>query len=172
MTVRELFGKLDGVKVVYVGDANNVAYSLGLLCNRLGVQFSIAAPKKYQFGKTEVEQLSAANSDLFLQTANVEEAVSGAHVIYSDVWTSMGQEAENEQRLADFADYQVAESLFAGAATDAKFMHCLPARRGEEVTAEVIDGPRSAIIQQAENRLHAQKGLVVWLLTEASKASS
>lgn len=167
MTVRELFGKLEGIKVSYVGDANNVAYSLGVLCNRMGVQFSIAAPEKYQFDQKSVDELTAAGKDLFLQTELAEEAVDGAHVIYSDVWTSMGQEAENEQRLADFANYQVTETLFAAAAPDGKFLHCLPARRGEEVAAEVIDGPRSAIVQQAENRLHAQKGLVVWLLTEA-----
>ena len=169
MTIHELFGTFEGMKVAYVGDANNVAFSLGVLCNRMGVRFSIAAPKSYQFESEMASQLSAADDQLFEQTDDVQKAVSGAHAIYSDVWTSMGQESENEKRLKDFANYQVTEALFKSAAEGARFLHCLPARRGEEVASEVIDGPRSAVIQQAENRLHAQKGLVVWLLTEAQQ---
>jgi len=167
MTIHELFGTFDGMKVAYVGDANNVAFSLGLLCNRMGVRFSIAAPENYQFDLEMASQLSAADEKLFEQTSDIERAVSSAHAIYSDVWTSMGQESENEKRLKDFSNYQVTDTLFESAAEDARFLHCLPARRGEEVASDVIDGPRSAVIQQAENRLHAQKGLVVWLLTEA-----
>ena len=169
MTVKQIFGSLDGLKIAYIGDANNVAFSLGLLCNKLGIRFSIAAPEKYQFDASRAAQISAANRDLFTQMTDPRAAVADATVVYTDVWTSMGQEAENEQRLRDFAEFQVNEQLFSAAAADARFFHCLPARRGEEVTAAVIDGDRSAIIQQAENRLHAQKGLVVWLLTESSK---
>ena len=98
-------------------------------------------------------------------------AAADAAFVYTDVWTSMGQETESQQRLADLAEYQVNQNIMNSARDDAKFLHCLPARRGEEVTAEIIDSPQSAIIQQANNRLHAQKGLVVWLLSEVSKDS-
>ena len=152
----------------YVGDANNVTYSLALICSKLGIRMSIAAPEGYQFETSFIDKLNEINGNsLISQTANIEEAVDGAHFIYTDVWTSMGQEAESKQRLKDLADYQVNESIMSHAAADAKFLHCLPARRGEEVAAEVIDSDRSAIIQQANNRLHAQKGLVIWLLEKA-----
>jgi len=171
LTAQELNGGLDGVKMAYLGDGNNVAYSLAIACSKLGVPLRIGAPKNYQFEQSFLDDLnSAAGSELIVQTADPREAADGATAVYTDVWTSMGQEAESKQRLADLADYQVNQELMNCAADGAKFLHCLPARRGEEVTTEVIDSPASAIIQQANNRLHAQKGLVVWLMTEAQKA--
>ena len=166
LTVREIAGdKFPNCHVAYVGDANNVAYSLALICSKLGVRMSIGAPAGYQFESSFIDQLNEENGNsLIRQTDNVSEAVDGADFVYTDVWTSMGQEAESKQRMKDFADYEVNEALMGQASPDAKFLHCLPARRGEEVTAEVIDSGRSAVVQQANNRLHAQKGLVIWLL--------
>lgn len=172
MTAQELNGSLDGVKMAYLGDGNNVAYSLAVICSKLGVPLRIGAPEKYQFEQSFLDQLNNdAGSELIVQTADPRQAADGATAVYTDVWTSMGQEAESKQRLSDLADYQVNQELMNCAAKDAKFLHCLPARRGEEVTTEVIDSSASAIIQQANNRLHAQKGLVVWLMTEAQQSS-
>ncbi|QEG22171.1 ornithine carbamoyltransferase [Mariniblastus fucicola] len=170
LTVKEIAGdNLANSHITYVGDANNVTYSLALICSKLGIRMSIAAPEGYQFDASFIDQLNEQNgSSLIRQTSNIEQAVDGANFIYTDVWTSMGQEAESKQRLKDFADYQVNEAMMSLAAPGAKFLHCLPARRGEEVASEVIDSDRSAIIQQANNRLHAQKGLVIWLLDKAS----
>ncbi|MCH2182976.1 MAG: ornithine carbamoyltransferase [Mariniblastus sp.] len=168
LTIEELLGSLENAKVTYVGDANNVAFSLALACQQLDVPMTIAAPERYQFNDDTLAQLNSVGEGNGLQqTSDLNAAVDGANIIYTDVWTSMGQEAESAQRVADLADYQVNRELMARAAVGARFLHCLPARRGEEVTGEVIDSRASAVIQQAENRLHAQKGLVVWLLTEA-----
>lgn len=170
LTIEELFdGKKENLKIAYVGDANNVAYSLALLAGKLGIHFSIAAPEGYGFDSGATKRIASASSstDLFEQFTDPTTAVKNADVIYTDVWTSMGQEAESAKRLKDFAGYQVNREMFSHANPDAKFMHCLPARRGEEVAADVIDSELSATVQQAENRLHAQKGLVVWMLTEA-----
>jgi ornithine carbamoyltransferase len=168
LTMQELSGGLEGVSLAYLGDANNVAYSLALICSKLNVPMRIGAPENYQFESSFIDGLNeAAGSELIIQTVDPREASENASFIYTDVWTSMGQEAESKQRLKDLADYQVNQQIMDCAASGAKFLHCLPARRGEEVTTEVIDSPASAIIQQANNRLHAQKGLVVWLLTEA-----
>jgi len=166
LTMKEIAGDgFEDCHLAYVGDANNVAYSLALICAKLGLKFSVAAPRGYQFNDSFVAGLNEQAGDGFVrQTESVAEAIEGANFVYTDVWTSMGQEAESKQRLKDFADYQVNDALMKGAAEDAKFLHCLPARRGEEVASEVIDSERSAIIQQANNRLHAQKGLVLWLL--------
>jgi len=170
MTVRELSGGFDGVSLAYVGDGNNVAYSLALICSKLGIPLRIGAPEKYQFESSFVSQLNeASGAELITQTADPREAVDGVDYVHADVWTSMGQEAESKQRLSDLAGFQVNQELMSVAKTGARFLHCLPARRGEEVAADVIDSPASAIIQQANNRLHAQKGLVVWLLSEANK---
>lgn len=169
MTVSELEGGLKNAKVAYIGDGNNVAESLAVICCRLGVPFSIGAPPKYQFSADFIQKLNReAGANLIEQTSDPAKAVKDASIVYTDVWTSMGQEAETKQRLVDLADYQVNQALMKQARRNAKFLHCLPARRGEEVTSEVIDGPASAIIQQANNRLHAQKGLVIWLLQEAN----
>jgi ornithine carbamoyltransferase len=165
LTVRELHGQLAGLKLAYVGDANNVAASLAVACAKLGVQFSIASPKGYQFDAAFLGKLKQAAPDFTVfQTTDPRDAVRGANAVYTDVWTSMGQEAEQAQRMQAFKGYQVDAALMKLALPDACFLHCLPAHRGEEVSAEVIDGPRSAVLQQAENRMHAQKGLLAWLL--------
>ena len=164
LTVQEIAGGLDDVSIAYIGDANNVTYSLAVICSRLGIPLNIGAPAGYQFESSFVEQLNAdAGKELIRQTDDAMAAAENVSFVYTDVWTSMGQEAESKQRLKDLAAYQVNEKLMSVAAADAKFLHCLPARRGEEVTSGVIDSPASAIIHQANNRLHAQKGLVVWL---------
>ena len=168
LTVQELAGGIDDVRIAYLGDANNVAYSLALVCSKLKVHLRIGSPEKYQFEQSFLDDLNqAAGSELITQTTDPRSAAEGANFVYTDVWTSMGQESESKQRLADLADYQVNRKIMDVAQADAKFLHCLPARRGEEVTTEVIDSPASVIVQQANNRLHAQKGLVVWLLKEA-----
>ena len=166
LTVQELFGDLAGQKIAYVGDSNNVTRSLALLCCRLGLSISIASPAGYQFDDTQFEQWNADGEYVF-STTSPEEAVEGAVAVYTVVWTSMGQEAEREKRLNDFRGFQVDSAMMDRAADGAKFLHCLPARRGEEVSEEVADGPSSAIIHQAENRLHAQKGMVAWLINQA-----
>ena len=165
LTVKEIAGdNFQSSHITYVGDANNVTYSLALICSKLGIRMSIAAPEGYQFDATFIDQLNEQNGNsLIKQTANISEAVDGSSFIYTDVWTSMGQEAESKQRLKDLADYQVNDDVMNQAADGVRFLHCLPARRGEEVASEVIDSDQSAVIQQANNRLHAQKGLVVWL---------
>ena len=169
LTVAELHGEVEGAKIAYLGDGNNVAYSLALICSKLGVELRIAAPTDYQFPAEFVDRLNQeAGQDLVTQMDDPRAAAEGVHFVYTDVWTSMGQEAESKRRLADLAEYQVNESIMSLAAEDAKFLHCLPARRGEEVTSAVIDSDASAIVQQANNRLHAQKGLLVWLLEEAN----
>lgn len=164
-TIREHFGKLQGLKVAYVGDANNVARSLAEGCGKLGVRFACAAPKGYQFDEADVKRLKAESPGLEVQlTEDPREAVRDAVAVYTDVWTSMGQEAERDERRRAFANYQVNAALLKQAAREALFMHCLPANRGEEVTDEVIDGPQSVVVQQAGNRMHVQKGVLAWLL--------
>lgn len=164
-TVYECFGDLKGRKLAWVGDGNNVAYSLAIACAKLGVAFCMASPKGYEMDDAVLEEIRAANPGADLTVTNdPREAVKGASAIYTDVWASMGQEAEQKQREKDFAPFQVNGELMALAPSDAIFMHCLPARRGEEVTDEVMDSPQSVIVQQASNRMHAQKGALVWLL--------
>ena len=166
-TMAERCGELRGLKLAFVGDGNNVAHSLMLTALRLGVNFSIATPAGYE-PDPEVAASArrvAAVSGATLEIINSpEEAVAGAHAVYTDVWASMGHEAEVEQRRRDFAAYQVNETLFAQARSDAIFMHCLPAKRGEEVADAVIECSRSAVFDQAENRLHAQKALLLMML--------
>jgi len=170
LTVQEYSHDLAETKIAYLGDANNVAYSLAVICSKLAIRLSLASPTGYQFEHEFVDQLNQiAGADLIEQLTDPKRAVADAEFIYTDVWTSMGQEAEHEQRLKDFAAYQVNTNLMRAARTGAKLLHCLPARRGEEVASEVIDSSASIVIEQAENRLHAQKGLVVWLLHEAKR---
>jgi ornithine carbamoyltransferase len=168
MTIIELFGGLENLQIAFVGDANNVAHSLATLTIKLGAQFAMAAPSGYQFSDIDISQIAAGRTSQFRQSDEPASIVRGAHIVYTDVWTSMGQESERQQRLRDFTAFQVNSKLMQLARDDAKFLHCLPANRGQEVTADVIDGPQSAILLQAENRLHAQKGLLVWLLTVAN----
>jgi ornithine carbamoyltransferase len=148
-----------------VGDANNVANSLLLACAKLGVEFAIATPPGYEFDLEYLAQVQAAVPKVKLrQTHDPVAAVCDADAVYTDVWASMGQESERATRAAAFSKYQVNEALMRQAPAHAKFLHCLPAHRGEEVTDGVIDSPHSVVIQQAANRMHAQKGLLAWLL--------
>jgi ornithine carbamoyltransferase len=164
-TLRELSGTLTGQTLAFIGDGNNVARSLAMGCGKSGMRFAIAAPAKYQFDDTFLAALKREAPDLELVvTTDPCEAVQDASAVYTDVWTSMGQEAESDVRRKVFADYQVNAKLMSHAPADAYFMHCLPAHRGEEVTDEVIDGPASIVVAQAANRLHAQKGILAWLL--------
>lgn len=164
-TVREQFGSLQGTKLAWVGDANNVARSLAMSCALLGVEFAVACPVEYEFEDAFIARLQQkAPGSKFVSTQDPVEAVCGASAVYTDVWASMGQEAEQEKRRRDFADYQVTGKLMAAAGPAARFMHCLPARRGEEVTDEVMDSPYSIVVEQAANRMHVQKGILTWLL--------
>ena len=162
LTLRERFGKLEGLKLAFIGDGNNVAHSLMLTAGRLGVHVAVATPKGYRPDAGIVAQASEMGS--ITVTQDVREALDGADAVYTDVWTSMGQEAESAKRQRAFAPYQVNSELFGLAKDEAIFLHCLPAKRGEEVTDEVMESPRSAVFDQAENRLHAQKALLVMLL--------
>lgn len=169
LTIYEKKGKLKGLKLAYIGDGNNVAHSLMVACTKVGMDVSIASPKGYLPDGTitaRCEDFAKQSGANMVITESPSEAVNGADIIYADVWTSMGQELENEQRLEDFHDYQVNESLLKTANSDYLFMHCLPAHRGEEVTANVIDGPHSVVFEQAGNRLHAQKALLVEILKD------
>ena len=166
-TLEEIHGPLQGKKLAFVGDSNNVARSLAILCGKVGMELAVASPVGYTFDKSFLDELQRDVPDLQLtQTQNPREAVRDAIGVYTDVWTSMGQEAEAGQRKIAFKDYQVDVALMEAAPEGAVFLHCLPAKRGEEVTADVIDGHYSAVIQQAENRMHVQKGLIAWLLGE------
>jgi ornithine carbamoyltransferase len=166
-TVRERFGELKGIKLAFVGDGNNVAHSLMLTSLRLGMEFAIACPPGYTPDPdivAQAEGLAAVFGSSMLVTHSPAEALDGAHAVYADVWASMGQEQEAVERRRVFSSYQVNEELFASARPDAVFMHCLPAKRGEEVTDPVIESPRSVVFDQAENRLHAQKALLLMML--------
>jgi ornithine carbamoyltransferase len=166
-TVQETFGNLSGRTLVFVGDGNNVARSLAICCAKLDVNFILAAPEGYGFDAPFLEILSRRLPQARpVQNGKPNHAVAAADVIYTDVWTSMGQEAERERRMHTFSSYQVNADLVALAPSHARVMHCLPAHRGEEVTSEVLDGDRSIILQQAANRLHAQKALLEWLLAK------
>ncbi len=164
-TLQAATGRLRGAKLAWVGDANNVARSLAMACGLLGVEFAVASPAGYDFDGPFLEKLATkAPGSKFLATRDPVEAVRGAAAVYTDVWVSMGQEAEQDRRRKDFADYQVNGKLMAAAAATARFMHCLPAKRGEEVTDEVMDSPYSIVVEQAANRMHVQKGILAWLL--------
>ena len=163
LTVREEFGRLEGINISYVGDGNNVAHSLALACALTGANLTIAHPEGHGPDPMILELANSLGAAPIL-TEDPREATSGARVVYTDVWASMGQEDEAEERRERFAPYQVNEDLMALAEDDAIFLHCLPAHRGEEVAAGVIDGPASRVFDQAENRLHAQKALLYLLL--------
>lgn len=169
LTMRELFGTLEGKTVVFVGDGNNVARSLAIGCGKLGMSFVLSAPRGYGFDDRfrEIYRQTIPQGQL-LEEADPRRAVVRADVIYTDVWTSMGQEAQVEERRKEFGTYQVNAELLKLAPADCKVMHCLPAHRGEEVTDEVLDGARSVAFPQAGNRMHAQKALLEWVLEEDS----
>lgn len=167
LTVYEQKGTLKGLKFAYIGDGNNVAHSLMIACAKMGIDISVASPIGYEPTAKIVQEASefaiASGAKLEVTTDPIK-AISNADVVYSDVWTSMGQEKENEQRLQAFHNFQVNDELVAYAKEDYLFMHCLPAHREEEVTSSIIDGPNSVVFEQAGNRLHAQKALLVELL--------
>ena len=159
-TLRERRGKLDGLRVVFVGDGNNMVHSWMDAAALLGFDFVLACPAGFEPNPAIVAEAGARVS----VTHDARSAVRGADVVYTDVWTSMGQEAEAEARRKAFRPYQVNEQLVSLAAADALVMHCLPAHRGEEITDGVLDSPQSVVFDQAENRLHVQKAIMVWLL--------
>ena len=167
-TVLEHKGNPEGLKMTYVGDANNVARSLLFAAMKLGTQFTIATPPGYGLDEETIalaKTFSTAGAQIELYE-DPAKAVAGADVIYTDVWTSMGQEAEKETRLQVFPPYQINQQLVSKAKPDCIVMHCLPAHRGEEITDEVADGPNSVLFPQAENRMHAQKAILVELLAK------
>jgi ornithine carbamoyltransferase len=166
-TIRERFGHLAGLKLTFIGDGNNVAQSLMLTALRLGMDFALGCPQGYLPNPdvvTQAEGLAAVSGASLLITHDTAAAVKGAHAVYTDVWASMGQEQEAVQRRKDFHGFQVNDELFGKASPDAIFMHCLPAKRGEETTDSIMEHERSAVFQQAENRLHAQKALLLMML--------
>ena len=163
LTLRQAFGDLTGRSMAYVGDANNVARSLALACGAAGMAVRVACPPQYGFSDLDTDRLAAAGVEVMV-TDRPHEAAEGCDAVYTDVWTSMGQEDEAEQRQRAFEGFIVDDSVMAVAAADAVFLHCLPAHRGEEVAASVIDGPRSRVWPQAQNRMHAARGLLSWLL--------
>jgi ornithine carbamoyltransferase len=161
-TLKELVGDLVGKKMAFIGDGNNVARSVAAACGRLGVKFHLAAPDGYRFDDEYLGLLRRDIPGIDVEvTADPAKAVEDATAVYTDVWASMGQEAEKEKRKQAFAAYQVNAELMSNAPDNAYFLHCLPANRGQEVTDEVIDGPNSAVLRQAENRMHVQKGILV-----------
>jgi ornithine carbamoyltransferase len=165
--MRECFGKLSGLRVVYVGDGNNMARSLAFASAKVGIDLVLASPPGYE---CESEVLQYADTEARRRGGAVtlmrdpREAAQSADVLYTDVWTSMGQEHEAPQRRQIFGDYQITREIVELAKPGVVVMHDLPAHRGEEIADDVIDGPRSVVFQQAENRLHAQKAVLVWLL--------
>jgi ornithine carbamoyltransferase len=171
-TAFEKFGKLKGRKIAYVGDGNNMAHSLMYGASKVGMDIAVATPKGYE-PNPEVVAIASADAKKartkVLVTNDIEEAVKGADVVETDVWASMGQEAEAEKRVKDFAGWMVDEAMMKKAKRNAIFMHCLPAHRGEEVAAEVADGKQSVIFDEAENRLHVQKAIMYLLMKGRGK---
>jgi ornithine carbamoyltransferase len=165
LTLRSLWGGyLAGRRLAWIGDANNVARSLVVACAMAGVEVAMATPASHRLDSATVEKVASFGGNL-VQTSSPEEAVKQADAVYTDVWVSMGQEGESAERLETLAPYQVGPSLMGLAAEGAVFLHCLPARRGEEVAAEVIDGPASLVWPQAANRLRAMRGLLLWMFS-------
>lgn len=164
LTMRQEFGDLNGKTVTYIGDFNNVARSLTQACALLGMHVRLGCPAGYDAATTELEQLIDLGAPSVEQYREIKVAAKGAHAVHTDVWTSMGQEDESEQRKIAFARYQVTAEVMACADGSAIFMHCLPAHRGYEVDSEVIDGKSSRVIAQAHNRMHSARGLLAFLL--------
>ena len=168
-TIREHKGKLKGLKLAYIGDGNNMAHSLLYGGAKVGMEIAIATPKQYECDpevvKNALSDAEKTGTKLTL-TNDPIEAIKDADVVYADTWVSMGQESEKAEKVKVFSDYQINKELFSHAKSDAIFLHCLPAYRGYEVTEEVIDGPNSVIFDEAENRLHAQKAVMVKLMAD------
>jgi len=163
LTIHEAFGSFDGLRVAYIGDGNNVAVSLAEVCGHLGMSLAIGTPREYELTRPFVERLKKRFPKLELFESNDPHAAAQhADVVYTDVWASMGQEDEKEERQKDFVGFQINAALMKAANRKARFMHCLPARRGLEVSDAVIDGPQSLCFPQAENRMHLAKAALVW----------
>ena len=165
LTIRAARGHLEGRVLAYVGDANNVARSLAYAAGLSGMAVRIASPPGYEFSEADLRRMRRRGCEP-VQVQRPAEAVSGADVVYTDVWTSMGQEEEAEQRRKDFSGFRVDRRLMARASAGAVFLHCLPAHRGEEVASTVMDGPSSLVWEQAANRMHAARGLLLWLMEQ------
>ncbi len=165
-TMYELFGDLSGRTMTFIGDGNNVARSLATCCGKLGIRFILASPKEYQLDQEYLQDLLkyVPEADL-VQTQDLRSAVMSTDIVYTDVWASMGQEGEQEERRRCLASFQVNAELLALAPRHARVMHCLPAHREEEITSEVLDGKASVVFQQAGNRMHVQKALLYWLMS-------
>ena len=166
-TLHEVFGDLEGRKIAYIGDGNNVAHSLLFGAAKVGMDIAVASPEGYDMDPHYLEQASRDAKEAGTQielTRDPRQAVAGASAVYTDVWASMGQEEEAAERLKVFAGFTVDGDLISAARPEAVFLHCLPCHRGEEVSAEVADGPQSRIFDEAENRLHAQKAVMLWLM--------
>jgi ornithine carbamoyltransferase len=163
LTLRERFGSTDGLSVAWIGDGNNVCHSLILASSMAGLDLAVASPARHRPDQAIVEAARAAGAKIRL-TADPREAARDADVLYTDVWVSMGEEAERGERLAAFRGYTIDAGLLSIASPDAVVMHCLPAHRGEEITDDVLEGPRSIVWDQAENRLHTEKALLASLL--------
>ena len=166
LTIRQEFGEVAGRTIAYVGDGNNVFRSLALAAGMLGAEVRFASPPGYRLPDVDRDRLAVAGVTV-VEFDRAVDAVAGADVVYTDVWTSMGQEEEAARRLRDFEGFRVDERLMEGAGPQALFLHCLPAHRGEEVTDQVVDGASSRVWPQAANRMHAARGLLAWLLGEA-----
>lgn len=164
-TLRERLGMLRGQTLAFVGDGNNVARSLAVGCAKLGMHFVLSCPEAYRLDDAFIARLRQDQPDMrYTYIPDPRAAVAQAAAVYTDVWASMGQEAQAAERRQAFSSYQVNSELMEHAPANTYFMHCMPAHRGEEVTDEVIDGPRSIVVEQAANRLHVQKGILAWML--------
>ena len=168
VTMVKEFGDLSGKILSFIGDGNNVFRSLAMGAGMLGAEIRFAGPSDYCLSDLDKDRLAAVGVEVD-EFAFAQDAVEGSNVVYTDVWTSMGQESEIEERKKAFEAFTVDSSLMDSASSDAVFLHCLPAHRGEEVTGEVIDGPKSRVWNQSENRMHAARGLLAWLLTEGQE---
>jgi ornithine carbamoyltransferase len=171
LTIRQCFGGLDGRTVAYVGDANNVARSLGIGCGLAGLGFRVSTPPGYGFDDTSLDRIRASGADVHV-IDDPRAAVDGADVVYTDAWYSMGQEDEQRVRREAFARWRVDAALMGAAGDGAVFMHCLPAHRGDEATDDVLDGPASRIWPQAHNRMHTARGLLLWLFDRRERDGS
>lgn len=173
LTMREVAGDLNGQQLTFVGDGNNVARSLALACAMTNTKFRLLGPQEYYMDEHTVTKIREhyPNADLE-QTESPKKALAEADFVYTDVWTSMGQEKESEMRRQDFAAFQLNSQLMSHAPSHCKVLHCLPAKRGEEITDQVIDSPQSLIVEQAGNRMHAQKGLLLWLALQHGKVAT
>ncbi len=165
LTIQEHCGLIDGIKIAFIGDGNNVARSLAFACSKLGMKLVVATPQGYELDAESIEKANQWAADSVSQTNDPFQAVADTHIIYTDTWVSMGQEQEKQKRCVDFAAYQVNAALVEAAPDDVRIMHCLPAYRGFEITDEVAELPNSIMFDEAENRLHFQRALLKKLMS-------